>query len=53
MEFLEEFQRVSKKKIEYKFVDRRVGDVSVLVSDSSLASIELNWNPIKSLEDVC
>lgn len=53
MEFLEEFQRVSKKKIKYKIEGRREGDVSVLVSDSSLASSEINWKPIKTLEDVC
>lgn len=53
LEFLETFQKVSKKKIDYKFVERRVGDVSILESDTALASKELNWIATKTLEDMC
>ena len=41
------------KIILYKFVNRRIGDVSEIYADSSLIKTELNWIPKYDLLDMC
>ena len=45
LEILASCQKITNKKIEYKFSARRQGDPAVLVSDSSKAKNYLSWRP--------
>ncbi|MGQ9678828.1 MAG: UDP-glucose 4-epimerase GalE [bacterium] len=45
-------ERVVGKKIDYRVVPRRPGDVPVLVASSARIKRELGWKPEKSLEDI-
>lgn len=53
LELIDTFQRVNNVKINYKFGDRRVGDVARCYADVRLAEKELCWKAIYSLEDMC
>lgn len=53
LEIIREFEKISCTKIATKVVERRIGDISISVSDSSLAFKELGWRPTKTLQDVC
>lgn len=53
LEMVESFEKVNNVKVPYKIVDRRPGDIATCYADSSLAQKELNWNSVKTLEDMC
>lgn len=53
LELIKTFQAVNQVKIPYKFVERRDGDVSELIADNSLMKNILNWQPKRSIEDMC
>ena len=53
LEMVETFQRATGKKINYKIVSRRAGDIATCYADTSKANIELNWTANKTLEDMC
>ncbi len=44
LEMVEAFEKASGKKIPYKIIDRRQGDIAACYADPSLAKIELNWS---------
>jgi UDP-glucose 4-epimerase len=46
-------ERASSCKIPYTITDRRPGDISELVSDSSKAERELGWRAQFDLDDMC
>ena len=48
LEIVKKVEQLSKKKINYKFVDRRLGDPSVVVSKTKYKKLPLNWKPIHS-----
>jgi UDP-glucose 4-epimerase len=52
LEIINEFQKVTKCKINYDFVDRRNGDIAVSVADISKAKKLINWIPTKSLAQI-
>lgn len=52
-EIIKTFEAVSKRKIDYKIVDRRKGDLPAYWADSKYAEIRLNWKPELSLEKMC
>ncbi len=45
LEVLQMVEKVSGKKINYDFADRRPGDPAVLIASSELAQKELGWKP--------
>ena len=47
------FERVNNVKINYRFVDRRPGDLAEVYADPSKANEELAWKAEKSIEDMC
>lgn len=53
LEVVKAFEKASGKKVEYKLVDRRPGDISTCYSDASLAKTELNWVAEKDIDEMC
>ena len=45
LEVLQEFIRVSKKRINYKFVKKRKGDIITSISNSSKLKKIIKWKP--------
>ena len=53
LELLEKFNKVNNFNLPCKFVERRFGDVPILVADNKLAISTFNWRPKRTLEDMC
>ena len=53
MEMIRAFEEVSGKKIPYRIVKRRPGDIAACYADSSLAEIVLKWKARRSIVDMC
>ena len=47
------FEEVCGKKIPWKFVSKRMGDVGISYADISKAKKLLNWSPRLDLYDMC
>jgi UDP-glucose 4-epimerase len=47
------FEKASGKKIPYKIVDRRSGDIGACYADPRLANRELDWKATRDLETMC
>jgi UDP-glucose 4-epimerase len=52
LEIIKTFEKVSEKKINYKIVERRKGDIAEIYADAQLAKKELNWQAESTLEDM-
>ncbi|MBQ8838876.1 MAG: UDP-glucose 4-epimerase GalE [Bacteroidales bacterium] len=50
-ELVTSFEKVNGLKLNYKFVDRRPGDVMAIWADTKLANEELGWKAERSVED--
>ncbi len=53
LDMVKAFEKTTGKKIPYKIVGRRDGDVAVSYTDPSKAKKELDWEATKTLEDMC
>lgn len=53
LELVAAFERATGKKIPYKIVDRRTGDIAIYFADASYAKKALGWKTTKSLDDIC
>ena len=51
LEVIESFERVSGKKLKYKIVDRRPGDVTEAYADTTKANELLGWQASSSLDE--
>ncbi len=51
LEVIESFERVSGKKLSYKIVDRREGDITAAYADTNKANSVLNWKAEHSLDE--
>ncbi len=51
LEVINAFEKVSGKKLNYKIVGRREGDITSAYADTTLANRELGWRSKLSLED--
>ena len=51
LEVITAFEKVSNKKLNYKIVGRREGDITAAYADTTFANRELNWKTEKSLEE--
>lgn len=53
LDMVKTFEKVSGKKIPYKIVNRRAGDIAICYTNPSYAREALNWEAKKTLEDMC
>lgn len=51
LEIIQLFQKTNKININYSFGKRRVGDIEQIYSDNIKVNKELNWYPVRSLND--
>jgi UDP-glucose 4-epimerase len=51
LEIVNAFEKVTGVKLNYKIVDRRVGDIEKIWADTTLANQELGWTAEKGLEE--
>lgn len=51
LEVINAFEKVTDKKLNYKIVARRAGDITAAYADTTIANKELNWKTEKSLEE--
>ena len=51
LEVIKSFEKVTGKKLNYKLVERREGDVTAAYADTTLAKNELGWSPKLTLDD--
>lgn len=51
-EIINAFENVNNVKVNYTFGNRREGDVIEIYSDSSKALKDLNWQPLKNINDM-
>ena len=47
------FEESTGKKVNYKIVERRAGDIATCYSDPQKAKNELHWEATKTLNDMC
>jgi UDP-glucose 4-epimerase len=53
LDVVKAFEKASGKKISYKIVDRRPGDVAKVYADPSFAKKTLNWQATRDLNKMC
>ncbi len=53
LELINIFQKVNKININYKFAERRKGDKAIIFADIRKALELLNWQPKRSIEEMC
>lgn len=53
LEVIHAFEKASGRKIPYKIVERRPGDISSSYADASIANKELDWRATKNMDDMC
>jgi len=53
LDIIRAYEKVSGKKIPYKIVSRRAGDIASCYSNPTKAKKILNWEAKRSLEDMC
>uniref|UniRef100_A0A7S3ND55 UDP-glucose 4-epimerase n=1 Tax=Aureoumbra lagunensis TaxID=44058 RepID=A0A7S3ND55_9STRA len=53
LEMIQAMEVASGKKIEYKVVGRRPGDIATVYADCSKALDQLNWKTKRNLQDMC
>lgn len=53
LEIIDEFSKASGRKIPYKIVERRAGDIGTSYANSNKAKEELNWVAEKNLYEMC
>lgn len=53
LEMIAAFEAASRKRIPYRIVGRRSGDVASSYADPSLAQKEMGWTARRFLEDIC
>ncbi|MBG7629196.1 MAG: UDP-glucose 4-epimerase GalE [Bacteroidetes bacterium] len=51
LEVIQSFEKVTGKKVNYKLVDRREGDITAAYADTNYANDELGWKTDLSLDD--
>jgi UDP-glucose 4-epimerase len=52
LEVINSFEKVSGVKLNYKIVDRRLGDVEQVYADTKFANDELGWKAQKTLDEM-
>ena len=53
LDMVKGFEEASGKKVSYKIVDRRAGDIAQCFADPTLAKKELGWKAVRGLKEMC
>ena len=53
LDMVNAFERATGKKVPYKIVQRRAGDIAMCYADTNKAKNELGWVAEKTIEDMC
>ncbi len=53
LEVVAAFEEVSGRRIPYRILGRRSGDVAVVYADPTLAARELGWRAVRDISDMC
>ncbi len=53
LEMVEAFEKASAKKVPYKIVERRVGDIATCFADPSYAKEVLDWEATRGIDEMC
>ena len=53
LEMINAFEKISGRKIRYRVVGRRTGDIAVCYADPSSANRELGWTAKRSIDEMC
>jgi len=53
LEVVEEFEKVSGRRIPYDIVKRRLGDIAACYADCSKAKNEMDWSAKRSMDEMC
>ena len=53
LQVINAFEKASGKKVNYKIVDRRPGDISTCYADPAKAKEELGWVATRGIEEMC
>ena len=53
LEMINAFEKVSKKKVAYKIVPRRAGDIATCFANPAYAKEILNWEAQKGIDEMC
>lgn len=53
LELISTFENVNNIKIPYQIKDRRSGDVAECYADASFAKDSIDWQAVKTIEDMC
>ncbi|BDU50095.1 UDP-glucose 4-epimerase GalE [Haliovirga abyssi] len=53
LEMISAFEKACNKKIPYKIIERRAGDIAKCYADPEKAEKELNWKAEKGIEEMC
>ena len=53
LDMVKAFEKASNKKIPYKIIQRRAGDIAICYSNPSYAKKILNWEAFKTIDDMC
>ena len=53
LELVETFKEVNKCDVPFEFCNKRSGDVPIVIADNKKALSTLDWQPKRSLEEMC
>ena len=53
LEMVKAYEKASGKKIPYKIIQRRVGDIAKCFTDPAFANNALNWKATKNINEMC
>ena len=53
LEMVKAFEKASGKKVPYKVVDRRPGDIASCYADPTKAERELSWKAVRDIDEMC
>lgn len=53
LDMVKAFEKASCKKVAYKIVDRRAGDIAQCFANPALAAKELGWKATRGLQEMC
>jgi UDP-glucose 4-epimerase len=53
LEVVRAFESASGRKVPYRIVDRRAGDVAEVYADASLAAREFGWTATRGIDEMC
>ncbi len=53
LDLIKSFEKENQVKIPYEFIDKREGDLPIVIADNKLVLDTLNWKPSRSIEQMC